>query len=254
MGEPDVAAKDKLPRVTLVVGLAGSGKSTVTSCLKACSEARGVETYTINLDPAVKQVHYEPNIDIRDTIDYEAVRKQYGLGPNGAILTACNLFATRFDQVVSICERRKDSTRHIIIDTPGQIEIFTWSASGAIICELLAASFEITLLFVVDTPRAQNPQIFMSNMLQCLSIVYKTKLPVHVVFNKTDIVSCDFARTWMEDEETLLAALDNKSTYSSDLAASLISSMSEFYAGAKSVGVSGAMSTGFDVLLDALRF
>jgi len=25
--------------------------------------------------------------------------KQYGLGPNGGILTASNLFATRFDQV-----------------------------------------------------------------------------------------------------------------------------------------------------------
>lgn len=254
MAVSDVAAKDNWPRVTLVVGMAGSGKSTVTSCLKACCEARGVQTYTINLDPAVKHMHYEPNIDIRDTIDYEAVRTQYGLGPNGAILTACNLFATRFDQVVSICERRKDSTRHIIVDTPGQIEIFTWSASGTIICELLAASFETTVLFIVDTPRAQNPQIFMSNMLQCLSIVYKTKLPVFVAFNKTDIVSCDFARAWMEDEEALLSALDNKSTYSADLAASLISSISEFYSRVKSVGVSGVTSTGFDVLLDAWRF
>jgi hypothetical protein len=25
--------------------------------------------------------------------------KQYNLGPNGGILTSCNLFATRFDQV-----------------------------------------------------------------------------------------------------------------------------------------------------------
>lgn len=31
-------------------------------------------------------------------VNYKNVMKQYGLGPNGGILTACNLFATRFDQ------------------------------------------------------------------------------------------------------------------------------------------------------------
>jgi hypothetical protein len=30
---------------------------------------------------------------------------------------------------------------NIILDTPGQIEIFTWSASGQIVTELFASSF-----------------------------------------------------------------------------------------------------------------
>lgn len=37
--------------------------------------------------------------DIRDTVNYKEVMKQYGLGPNGGIVTSLNLFATRFDQV-----------------------------------------------------------------------------------------------------------------------------------------------------------
>ncbi len=32
-------------------------------------------------------------------VKYKEVMKQYGLGPNGGILTSLNLFATRFDQV-----------------------------------------------------------------------------------------------------------------------------------------------------------
>jgi hypothetical protein len=32
------------------------------------------------------------------------VMKQYGLGPNGAIMTALNLYATKFDQVISLIE------------------------------------------------------------------------------------------------------------------------------------------------------
>ena len=34
--------------------------------------------------------------------------KDYGLGPNGAIMTSLNLFATKFDQVMTILETKKD--------------------------------------------------------------------------------------------------------------------------------------------------
>ncbi len=52
------------------------------------------------------------------------------------------------------------------MDSGPQIEIFTWSASGAIVTELFASSFPTMVAYVVDTPRVANPQTFMSNMLQ----------------------------------------------------------------------------------------
>jgi Conserved hypothetical ATP binding protein len=40
-------------------------------------------------------------------------------------------------QVIGLCEKKRDpQPKHIVADTPGQIEIFTWSASGAIITEV----------------------------------------------------------------------------------------------------------------------
>jgi hypothetical protein len=54
------------------------------------------------LDPACYEVPYPSNIDIRDTVNYKEVMKQYGLGPNGGIVTSLNLFATKFDQVRSL--------------------------------------------------------------------------------------------------------------------------------------------------------
>jgi|UniRef100_A0A7R9T6B7 GTPase SAR1 family protein len=240
------------PRVTLVVGMAGSGKSSVTNCLKTRGESKGKRTYTINLDPAVKRTLYDSNIDIRDTIDYTGVREKYNLGPNGAILTACNLFATRFDQVITLCEQRSAHVGHIIVDTPGQIEIFTWSASGSIICEAFAASFPTTVLFVIDTPRVQVAQVFMSNMLQCLSMVYKTKLPVVLAFNKTDITSHDFANLWLRDMETFHAALGGASSYAADLAISLVSTICEFYSKLSTVGISATTENGFDELFEKL--
>ena len=70
-------------------------------------------------------------------------------------------------QVVQLCFKPRDPPlRHIVVDTPGQIEIFTWSASGAIITEAFASSAPTMVAYVIDTPRCLHPQTFMSNMLQ----------------------------------------------------------------------------------------
>jgi len=61
-----------------------------------------LSSFIVNLDPAVLHLPYGPNIDIRDTVNYKEVMKQYTLGPNGAIITSLNLFATRFDQVTNL--------------------------------------------------------------------------------------------------------------------------------------------------------
>lgn len=60
------------------------------------SDIRG---YVMNLDPAVMTLPFGANIDIRDTVRYKEVMKQFNLGPNGGILTSLNLFATKFDEV-----------------------------------------------------------------------------------------------------------------------------------------------------------
>lgn len=96
-------------------------------------------------------------------------------------------------QVVSVIERRADQLDYVLVDTPGQIEIFTWSASGAIITEAFASTFPTVITYVVDTPRSESPVTFMSNMLYACSILYKTRLPLVLAFNKTDVAKHQFA-------------------------------------------------------------
>lgn len=98
-----------------------------------------------------------------------------------------------WSQVISVIEKRADQLDYVLVDTPGQIEIFTWSASGAIITEAFASTFPTVIAYVVDTPRSSNPVTFMSNMLYACSILYKTRLPVVLVFNKTDVAKHEFA-------------------------------------------------------------
>jgi GTPase SAR1 family protein len=189
---------------------------------------KNIPGYLINLDPAVAEVPYNVNIDISDTVNYKKVMKEYKLGPNGAILTSLNLFATRFDQVLTILEKKNDIS-HIFVDTPGQIEIFTWSASGQIISESLASSFPTVMIYVVDTPRNSSPVTFMSNMLYACSILYKSRLPLILVFNKIDVIKHDFALKWMNDYDEFQDALQSEKSYSSSLASSMGLVLQEFY-------------------------
>jgi GPN-loop GTPase len=187
----------------IVLGMAGSGKTTLLQRLNSYSHSQGLPPYLLNLDPAVRYLPFTPNIDIRDTVNYKEVMKQYGLGPNGAIMTSLNLFSTRFDevshqmmayfrggqhagvavrdsfdcpaslamcslslplfstQVMTIIEKRAQDVHHIFVDTPGQIEVFTWSASGSIITQAIASSLPTVLVYVIDTPRTTAPVTFM---------------------------------------------------------------------------------------------
>lgn len=123
-------------------------------------------------------------LDVRDTVNYKEVMKQYQLGPNGGIVTTLNLFSTKFGQVVDLIKKAGDNHKYCVIDTPGQIEVFTWSASGTIITEALATSFPTIVVYVMDIPRSKCPTTFMSNMLYACSILYKARLPFIVVMNK----------------------------------------------------------------------
>lgn len=111
--------------------------------------------------------------------------KQYGLGPNGGIVTSLNLFSTKFDKVLDLIDKSKgEDYKWTVIDTPGQIEVFTWSASGTIITEALATMFPTVIVYVMDVVRSTSPTTFMSNMLYACSILYKTRLPFIIAMNK----------------------------------------------------------------------
>lgn len=253
VGDPDLRSR---PTVVIVIGMAGSGKTTLMQRINASTRERKTPSYIVNLDPAVGAVPYKANIDIRDTVKYKEVMKHYNLGPNGGIITALNLFATRFGQVLGFLEKRSEELKYCFMDTPGQIEVFTWSASGQIITETLASSFPTVLVYVVDTPRTTNPTTFMSNMTYACSILYKTQLPFVIAFNKTDVVSHKYAQRWMADFDAFDQAIKERSesgSYMTTFTKSLSLMLDEFYQNIKSVGVSAATGAGMDEFFEAIE-
>ena len=282
-GDKRKNSSQKLATALIVLGMAGSGKTTVVQRILAEAEERGLKMFSMNLDPAVgggggqdeedeegtkrkakteedeeeewSGLPYDPNVDIRDSINYKQVMKLHGLGPNGAIMTCLNLYTTRFHEVVEIFERRKMTSDYIVIDTPGQIEVFTWSASGSIISETTAGIMPTVLVYVVDTPRTKSPATFSSNMLYACSVMFRSKLPMVLVFNKVDVEPHEFAVKWMTDIEAFQEAIDEENDsgdYMSSLTRSMGLVLNEFYSTLNSVGISAATGEGMDGFFDAL--
>ncbi|KXN69314.1 hypothetical protein CONCODRAFT_50801 [Conidiobolus coronatus NRRL 28638] len=250
----DSTSTSKKPICIISIGMAGSGKTTFNQRVNSYFKQQTTKNpYIINLDPAVFNVPYKPNLDIRDTVNYKTVMKEYGLGPNGAILTSLNLFTTKFEQVLDIVQKKEDKLDHILIDTPGQIEIFTWSASGAIITESLALSYPTVIAYIIDTPRTTSPATFMSNMLYACSILYKTRLPFILVFNKTDVQDHQFAVDWMQDFQKFQADIEQDQTYMSTFMYSMSLVLDEFYQHLKVVGVSSVTGSGMDDFMKAVN-
>lgn len=109
------------PTCIIILGMAGSGKTSFVKKLSSYKYDK-YKPYIINLDPACSETPYHPHIDIRDTVNYKEVMKQYGLGPNGGIVTALNLFTTKFDKVIELIEiAGKNEHKYCIIDTPGYL-------------------------------------------------------------------------------------------------------------------------------------
>lgn len=139
------------------------------------------------------------------------------------------------------------------MDTPGQVEVFTWSASGSIITESLASKYPTIILFVIDTVRSHNPTTFMSNMLYACSIVYKYKLPIIIALNKNDIIDHTFALEWMQNSELFESAIDKDETYMACLNQSLVGALDIFYQDLPVIGLSAKTGNGFDELLTAIE-
>src|SRR6202167_2393431 len=146
----------------------------------------GYDSTVVNLDPGLEGTDFEPDVDIREWVRLADIQDEYGLGPNGAQVAAADMIALKiFDVKQAVQELKSD---YVLIDTPGQIELFAFrEASKAIVAALSADRSAIAFLF--DPARARTPGGFVSLMMLCATVEFRFRLPMLNVLTKSDVLS-----------------------------------------------------------------
>jgi len=192
-----------------VVGTAGSGKSLFTGSFLEWLKAKDQNAITVNLDPGASYTPYNPDVDVRTTIDIYEIMNDHKLGPNGALVMAADQVASELDSVQQqIDELNPD---YAIIDTSGQMELFAFRASGPYIAKEIVADQKI-VLYMFDSIFSNSPFNYVSNMFLAAAVNNRFNLPQIHVLSKTDILPPDKVKEildWSSRSGKLEMALEN---------------------------------------------
>ncbi len=168
-----------------LTGTAGSGKSLLTSRIYEYYTRNGAFAAILNLDPGVETLPYTCDIDVRDHVDIVSIMRQYDLGPNGAMIMANDLIASKIDEIQN--QINNVNPDYLLIDTPGQIELFAYRISGPFLVQNLNLE-EKTSIFLFDGALITTPVNFVSIALLATSIKLRFKLPTINVLTKIDLI------------------------------------------------------------------
>ena len=172
-------------KTIFISGTAGAGKSLLTSKLYEYYTKNGVFAAVLNLDPGVENMPYTCDVDVRDYVDYVSIMQKYDLGPNGALIMANDLIASKIDEIQN--EVNRVNPDYLIVDTPGQIELFAYRSSGPFLVENISSE-EKTNIFLFDGALTNTPVNFVSIALLATSIRLRLKIATVNVLTKTDLI------------------------------------------------------------------
>jgi len=192
-------------KAIFVVGTAGSGKSLLASKMREHYTASGAFVASVNLDPGVEDLPYTCDVDVRDHVDIVSIMRRHGLGPNGALVMANDLVASKIGDVWA--EADAVNPDYAIVDTPGQIELFAYRASGPFIATGINAD-ERACAFLFDGMLVNSPANFVSIALLAESVRLRLAMPTVHALTKADMApsSADEVAAWSEDTSALAGA------------------------------------------------
>lgn len=196
----------------LVMGPAGSGKSTYCSTLAKHGQItrRGIQV--VNLDPAAEYFDYEVLADIRELINLEDAMEDESLhfGPNGGLVFCMEYFVQNMDWLEEQLGQVEDD--YILFDCPGQIELYTHlNVMRQLVDVLQNWNFRVCGIFILDSQFMVETTKFFSGTLTALSAMVNLEIPHVNVLSKMDLLNKKARRQMERYLEPDIYLLDEES-------------------------------------------
>jgi len=196
--------------IVFMIGTAGSGKSLLTAAFADWLKIGKQNVAVVNLDPGALTLPYTPEIDVRDYISVEELMEKYGLGPNGALVMAADLIAEETESLGKEIENFNPDI--VIVDTPGQMELFAFRASGPYIASELTKEPK-AIVYLFDSVFSADPLNYVSNLFLSAAVYNRFFIPQVHVLSKCDLLPPDDINRivdWSANPEALETAIEEK--------------------------------------------
>ncbi|MGQ4871277.1 MAG: ATP/GTP-binding protein [Candidatus Thorarchaeota archaeon] len=236
--------------ITFIVGTAGSGKSLMTAALEKWLAGIEMSVAVVNLDPGVDDPPYTSDVDVREYVDYGEIIRTFGLGPNGALVAALDMAV---NHVQDLREEMLDTAAdYVIVDCPGQMELFAYRNSGPLMVSGLAGKEPSLALYLLDANIARTPEGYLSSMLLGISISIRFALPQLNILSNPDILMDEQVREivmWSEEPYLLeTALLDSATGLNREYAQAIMRMLQDLGGGTSVIPVSGKLMAGMELL------
>nr|ACO15520.1 ATP-binding domain 1 family member C [Caligus clemensi] len=175
-----------------VMGPAGSGKSTLVSSIVNHGIVTKRTINAINLDPAAEHFDYSPLLDVRDFIQVEDAMEDpdLRLGPNGGLIFCLEYLSENMDWLQNELGADENDSDYLILDCPGQIELYTHMDVMRRISDSLSSwGFRVAGLFLIDANFMVDGGKFISGSMAALSTMVNLEIPHINILSKLDLLS-----------------------------------------------------------------
>lgn len=194
--------------IVFIIGTAGSGKSLFTAAFSEWLKMAKQDVAVVNLDPGVLKLPYSPDVDIRNYVNVGTLMEKHELGPNGAVILAADLIADEIENVTRDVEAANADL--VLVDTPGQMELFAFRASGPYIVNELTKEPK-ALVYLFDSVFSVNPLNYVSNMFLSAAVYNRFFQPQVHLLSKVDLLpkkEVDKITDWAANPHVLESAIN----------------------------------------------
>jgi len=231
------------------VGTAGCGKSTLTYAFQSWLQNEEIDAITVNLDPGAENLMYPPDVDVRDWIKLSEVMDSMGLGPNGAQVAAADMLALDIKEIAEVIS--SFDTEFVLIDTPGQLELFTFRQSSRVVIDELGSDSSV-LAFMLDPSLTKTPNGYVSSLMLASTVHFRFPVPMALLLAKSDLLSeleAERIEEWGDDSYALFnALLDESRNHQTQMSLEFLQALDTIGAGKRVVPVSSDTREGLEDL------